>query len=83
MSDHGLPAPTELLDRLLGPQGPELTCEECFERLDRYVELEIAGGAADRSVPGMRAHFRGCPACNEDHESLAALIASQPGAPRP
>ena len=29
----------EVLRALLGPEGPELTCEECFEHLDRYVEL--------------------------------------------
>ena len=31
------------LARVLGPAEPELTCEECFESLDRYVELELAG----------------------------------------
>ena len=30
------------LERLLGPAGPEVTCEECFELLDQYVELELA-----------------------------------------
>jgi hypothetical protein len=24
----------------------------------------------------MRAHFQGCPACDEDHESLRELVAS-------
>ena len=27
---------------LLGPPGPELTCAECFDELDRYVELRLA-----------------------------------------
>jgi hypothetical protein len=63
-----------LLARLLGPAGPELTCEECFERLDRYVELELAGADADAQVPGMRAHLEGCPACDEDHASLLAFV---------
>ncbi len=62
------------LSRLFGPDGPELTCEECFEQLDRYVELELAGAPADREVPGMRAHLQGCPACAEDHASLLALL---------
>jgi hypothetical protein len=62
---------------LLGPEGPEVTCEECFERLDEYVELELAGLDADRRVPGMRAHLEGCPACREDHESLLALVAEE------
>jgi hypothetical protein len=63
-------------DRLLGPAGPELSCDECFAELDRYVEIELGGGDADSTVPGMRAHLEGCPACREDHESLKAFIAA-------
>jgi hypothetical protein len=66
-----------LVARLLGPAGPELTCEECFEQLDRYVELELDGADADRLVPGMRAHLEGCPACREDHASLLAFVAER------
>jgi hypothetical protein len=62
-----------LIRSLLGPAGPELTCDECFEQLDRFVELEIEGRDADEGVPGMRAHLDGCPACREEHESLLAL----------
>jgi hypothetical protein len=65
---------TDVLGGLLGPAGPELTCEECFELLDRYVELERAGPGADAAVPGMRAHLEGCPACAEDARSLRALL---------
>ena len=65
-----------LIAALLGPAGPELTCEECFEQLDRYVDLEHAGADADRAVPGMRAHLRGCPACRDDHDSLLELVAA-------
>jgi anti-sigma factor RsiW len=61
---------------LLGPDGPELTCEDCFEQLDRYVDLQLAGADADRAVPGMRAHLAGCPACLEDHASLADFVAA-------
>ncbi|HET9153108.1 MAG TPA: hypothetical protein VFN85_03220 [Solirubrobacterales bacterium] len=63
-----------LLGRVLGPGVPELTCEQCFEELDRYVELSLAGEAADARVPGMRAHLDGCPACAEDFASLRALV---------
>ena len=67
----------ELVSRLLGPAGPELTCEQCFEQLDRYVELELSGAPADDQVPGMRAHLEGCPACDEDHQSLLAFVAEE------
>ena len=65
----------EILKRVLGPEGKELTCEQCFAELDRYVELELAGSDADAAVPGMRAHLEGCSACHEDHESLRDLVA--------
>jgi hypothetical protein len=65
---------SELLNRLLGPGEPELTCEQCFDLLDEYVELELHGDDADSEVPGMRAHLSGCPACHEDHESLLAFV---------
>ena len=64
---------SELLNRLLGPGEPEVTCEQCFELLDEYVELELRGEDAEEQLPGMRAHLSGCPACHEDHESLLAF----------
>jgi hypothetical protein len=73
---------TDLLGGLLGLAGPELTCEECFDHLDRYVELELAGHDADIAVPGMQAHLEGCPACAEDHDSLHALVRSDKEPPR-
>jgi predicted anti-sigma-YlaC factor YlaD len=65
----------ELIARLLGPSGPEVSCEECFELLDEYVDLELAGDDADTRLPGMREHLQGCPACREDHDSLRDLVA--------
>ena len=64
----------ETLKRLVGPTGPELLCDECFERLDEYVELELQGEPAAERTPGLRAHLEGCPACHEDYESLRALV---------
>ena len=62
--------------RLLGPPEAELLCDECFEKLDQYVELELRGDAADEKVPGMRSHLDGCPACLEEYESLRELVRS-------
>jgi hypothetical protein len=69
----------QTLGRLLGPAGAEADCDTCFAELDRYVELEVAGADADAAVPGLRAHFAGCPACAEEHESLRALVAAERG----
>lgn len=71
---------TRVLARVLGPDAPELSCEECFAQLDRYVELALAGDARpDEQVPGMRAHLEGCPACAEDYRSLRDLVSGEAG----
>ena len=82
-----------IVDRLLGPEHPELGCDECFDNLDRYVEQEARGGdgfarcdvcvsPADceraRHCLGMRSHLQGCPACAEEYASLRALLEQEP-----
>jgi hypothetical protein len=67
----------QTLGRLLGPAAPEVGCDACFDELDRYVELELAGADTAATIPGLRAHLDGCPACREEHESLLALVAGE------
>jgi hypothetical protein len=67
----------QALGRLLGPAEPEVGCDVCFDELDRYVELEVAGADADSEIPGLRAHLAGCPACREEHDSLLALVSGE------
>jgi hypothetical protein len=67
----------QVLGRVLGPAEPEVGCDVCFEELDRYVDLQLAGGDADAAIPGLRAHLAGCPACREEYESLFALVSEQ------
>ena len=79
MTAPAFPDRDRLLAALTGPRGPELTCDQCFEQLDRYVELELADAGADAAIPGMRAHLEGCSACAEDRDSLRALLIGESG----
>jgi hypothetical protein len=65
---------SELIERLLGPTGYQLDCQECFELVNEYAELELIGIEAGTVIPGLRTHLEGCSACKEDHESLRALL---------
>ena len=80
MTEHSH-APAPSLARLLGPEAPEITCEDCFRLIDEYVDLELIGADADGRVPGLRVHLQGCPACREEHDSLLALAGGPPPAP--
>ena len=69
--------------RLVGPAAAELFCDECFEKLDEYVELELQGAPADERIPGMRPHLDGCPACREEYASLRELVSANEAQRRP
>ncbi len=75
---HPQPRITGILARVLGPVGPEVTCEQCFELLDQYVDSQLADADTDAQLPGMRAHLEGCPACHEDYESLREMVTGTP-----
>jgi anti-sigma factor RsiW len=67
-----------MLDRLLGPDGPDIGCDECFHLLDRYVEVELRGRLAELpEAEAMANHLAGCPACREEHESLRDLLLAE------
>ena len=71
-------SPRRTVERVIGPTDPELGCDECFELLDAYVELELAGADAAAEMPLMRTHLQGCSACRDDHDSLLALLHADP-----
>ncbi len=65
------------LERLLGPAAPQVSCDDCFAEIDRFVELEAAGRDAAALAPQLQAHLDGCPACKEEHDDLLAFLTSR------
>ena len=62
----------EQAKRFVVDTSPWMSCDECFDHLDEYVELP----EADKTewLPAMSAHLTGCQACREEVESLLILI---------
>ena len=56
---------------------PYLSCDECFDQVDGYVEALLAD--PDHDLPAMRTHLAGCTACAEEARSLIMLVAEQDG----
>lgn len=67
----------ELARRLTVDAEPWLSCDECFERVDGYVEALLADPG--HVEPLMRAHLRGCGACAEEARALMELAAHDAG----
>ena len=52
----------------------EIGCDECFEQLDRFVELELAGKNAAQALPLVQGHLDRCHNCREEFEALLAAV---------
>jgi|SRR5215217_7420314 len=53
----------------------EIGCDECFEQVDRFVEVELSGLDAARAMPLVQEHLEICGECREEFE--VPLIALQ------
>ena len=52
----------------------EIGCDECFEQLDRFVEMELAGRNAAEAMPLVQDHLERCADCREEFEALLAAL---------
>ena len=69
------PAKLKRLVRDIVTASPEeIGCDECFEQLDRFVELEFAGKNAAEALPLVQDHLDRCNNCREEFEALLAAV---------
>ena len=52
----------------------EIGCDECFEQLDRFVEMTLAGKNAAEAMPLVQDHLERCGDCREEFEALLAAL---------
>lgn len=76
MSAHPELTP-DAAQRLIVDAEPWLSCDDCFDLVDRYVDEILSGTRVD--APAMRAHLRGCSACYDEARSLLLLVAADHG----
>lgn len=55
----------------------EANCEECFEELDKFVEMVEAGEDVTKILPRVEAHLGWCLDCSEQYEALVSLLRSE------
>jgi hypothetical protein len=74
-SPRGLSA--ETIGRLLADTDPYLSCDDCFARLDEYVERRIADSHHEDLA--MTTHLAGCGACADEADALLTLLGQTDG----
>lgn len=75
MNDHRRTVTRGVLHSLTLDTQPWLSCDECFDLMDGYVERRLADPTY--SDPVIETHLAACSACAEETDSLYALLADE------
>jgi hypothetical protein len=63
-----------MVRNILTARPDEIGCDECFEQLDRFVEMELVGKNAAEAMPLVQDHLERCTDCREEFEALLAAL---------
>lgn len=59
-----------LVSGIFNTRSDELTCGECYQQVDRFAEMVLAGRRADEAMPLVQDHLDRCQGCREEFEAL-------------
>jgi hypothetical protein len=78
MSDDQPPMDAEMLqglvDMIFSTRSDELSCDECFEHVGRFAELELEGKDAAAALPLVKDHLDRCRCCQEEFDALLKAL---------
>jgi deoxycytidylate deaminase len=63
-----------MLRNILTTEEDEADCDECFEHLDKFVELVQSGEDAGELLPRVEEHLAHCRCCHEEYDALLSLL---------
>ena len=69
-----------LLREIAETREVEISCDECFEQLDRFVEMELSGLNTAQALPLVQDHLEICGECREEFEALLLALRATEGA---
>lgn len=63
-----------LMQMLENTEEVELSCDEVFDLLDQYAEMELSGEDAENLLPLVKNHLDKCKDCHEEYEALIRML---------
>jgi hypothetical protein len=66
----------KLINSVKSTRDQELTCGHCYDELDRFIEMKLAGKKASEAMPLVQEHLDRCPACHEEYQVLLEVLES-------
>jgi predicted anti-sigma-YlaC factor YlaD len=64
----------DMICQALGTRSKEIDCDQCFDKIDRFAELELMGRNAAEALPTVEDHLQHCECCREEYKALLAAL---------
>jgi hypothetical protein len=70
-----------IVDLIRYMESAELDCEQVFDTLDQYAEIEVRKEDAAQLMPLVRDHLDSCSHCCDEYEALLDVLAKASNTP--
>lgn len=72
----------DCLDLIRYLENCDVDCDEVFNAIDQYAEIEIRKEDAARLMPLVHRHLETCSGCNDQYEALLDVLAKASKTPK-
>jgi len=52
----------------------EISCDECFAKMQTFAEMELAGKSPSQAMPLVEDHLKKCNDCREEYQALLIAL---------
>lgn len=66
-----------LLDMLLQTEDFESNCDDCFQRMAEFAEVQLEGKSVPESLKAIEEHMARCSECRQEFEALKTAIEAE------
>jgi len=67
-----------LVQGIASSHGESIGCDACWDQIDRFAEIELAGKDASQVLPLVEDHLERCGMCREEYEALLEALKNLP-----
>lgn len=67
----------QMVSMVAATRPDEIGCDACYEQLDRFADLHLAGKNAAEAMPLIQDHLDRCTDCREEFEALLAALKAE------
>ena len=63
-----------MLRAVIGTKDEEIGCDDCYEKLDNFIEMKLAGKSPEQALPLVQDHLQRCKDCRQEYEALLEAL---------